>query len=612
MAQSSSSRSSSGDGFPWFRLIVLLVLSGSSQDVLSTIKTATYIFLGWGITNVGQDIAKRVLGRRLVARGELRMSQYKATPFLPLSRVIICVTGVTASFIAQLVLGGTIGAFSWFLLFTGFGIPVLTALLHPNRGLLAPVLSIVLAGLWFHHGVDELFVGLLLFHVAPALQERASRYAVQLSHKWYKFRNSRLWNEQHFPYIKYLQEKEKNKDGKDNKGGNNKKKPKQDDDDATKTENAVPRPTSPMPMPPLLSRRAAYASACVWLAVFLLVVAPMSLFAGVAYFDHTLLAPYVDEYGKDPANLPSEIALDTFQAALGCAGLKKESAYYVLGLSTRATLKDVKKKFRELSLKYHPDKVANRRKLTERQLEHAKAYFLRLQEANDELTSKGEKSKREIAEEEHKLRYDRVTDAVSRCISNVFVFGMWLLASVGSCFMTLVRRNTQADPVFVEKQRPAPDRVVALMLSKDLLNHGGGDDDDDDDDDADADDEEEQEDEGDAGDDTKSFASAQSTVKKRTGPTSRGNSSTTATSAPPGARQRRGRRAESKLDRITRQRFAGSDALSSFLGSGGSYAAAASTVASNENATPDVAATTGAAVAAAAASKGGKASKKRR
>ena len=47
MAQSSSSRSSSGDGFPWFRLIVLLVLSGSSQDVLSTIKTATYIFLGW-------------------------------------------------------------------------------------------------------------------------------------------------------------------------------------------------------------------------------------------------------------------------------------------------------------------------------------------------------------------------------------------------------------------------------------------------------------------------------------------------------------------------------------------------------------------------------------
>ena len=64
-----------------------------------------------------------------------------------------------------------------------------------------------------------------------------------------------------------------------------------------------------------------------------------------------------------------------------------KNAYKTLGIKTNSTFKDVKKKFRELSLKHHPDKCKNK-KLAEKKFKKILAAYETIKEAESNSTSK--------------------------------------------------------------------------------------------------------------------------------------------------------------------------------------------------------------------------------
>lgn len=117
-----------------------------------------------------------------------------------------------------------------------------------------------------------------------------------------------------------------------------------------------------------------------------------------------------------------------FQGVLGFVDDSGENPFQVLGVSQSATAVQIRKRFRDLSVKYHPDKTGNDPVKS--------AYFVKLQRAMEAITSGTADGK----VNENALM-ERVSGTIHRCAELTPVVGMWLALSIWGTFVEFMQNR---------------------------------------------------------------------------------------------------------------------------------------------------------------------------
>jgi len=117
-----------------------------------------------------------------------------------------------------------------------------------------------------------------------------------------------------------------------------------------------------------------------------------------------------------------------FQGILGFVDDSGENPFQVLGVSQSATAAQIRKRFRDLSVKYHPDKTGNDPVKS--------AYFVKLQRAMEAITSGTADGK----VNENALM-ERVSGTIHRCAELTPVIGMWLALSIWGAFVEFMQNR---------------------------------------------------------------------------------------------------------------------------------------------------------------------------
>ena len=120
---------------------------------------------------------------------------------------------------------------------------------------------------------------------------------------------------------------------------------------------------------------------------------------------------------------------ETYARVLGYSDESGEDPFRALGLPQTASRAQIRKRFRDLSMKYHPDKTGNDEK--------KKEMFIRVQEAM-ELITKGAFDDARTSDEQAVAK--RVRATVARCASLSSVIGIWFGLSILQGAAFLLRR----------------------------------------------------------------------------------------------------------------------------------------------------------------------------
>ena len=166
---------------------------------------------------------------------------------------------------------------------------------------------------------------------------------------------------------------------------------------------------------PAWPRTRKLASRLIWWLGALSVI-PLLLVAAAAMFAPVLLFAQ-EQGGSAPGG-----AQRVWGLLQGCMGVGRgpEDPWRVLKLPRGATLREVKKRVRELSLAYHPDKVGANNPL-------AHARFLQIQQAAELLTRKG--GAEGAAQQAARRALDASKEAATRCVECTLVVAIWLALS---------------------------------------------------------------------------------------------------------------------------------------------------------------------------------------
>ena len=323
---------------PWLRMLMMfLALRGGSWE--SGLAQIGFVMYNSVLTPVSEALQRRVVLPKLVRAGRVHPSQAARAYRRARLPALAWNLALSAGCAAVLWRAGS-RTFVQLVTFSVLGVPVLRALCWPLAWPVPAVVLAIFVGVYKWTGVEDLTVGLLLFHVMPVLAGFAQSVA-----------------------------------------------------------GAAGR----------------YA---VWAAV-VAVLSPMVGLALVAITNPAILDNALRNIGEPEYDTFWRYA-DAFAMFMGVTDSSGENPYKTLGLSNSADDKAVRKRWRELSRRYHPDKLPGGGDIA------AHEHFLKLQNAM-KLITQGGFDRRGATE----VMQERFIGLCRKCVQLLPVVAMWaLLAGV--------------------------------------------------------------------------------------------------------------------------------------------------------------------------------------
>ena len=282
----------------WLR-IAFMLMAVRSDNMESTLTQIGYMALSWCLRGCFQALQRPIMIPKLVRMGKMHPEVARRT--VSSKKAIAYWFTLTAAVSAFLAYHNVV-RMTFFLVFTTLVLPLFKTLAFPRVLPVLPFLVAVCYGVWRWEGVQELFLGLVLFQALPTAHETL----------------------RHF-------------------------------------------------LGPKTGNLAGFAA---W-ALVAVAVAPIVATFAAAYFVPELFDWLVSNRTQ-PSVAPYWAALEYYYSFLGFATADGDNPYRVLGVPQTASMDAIKKKFRRLSVQYHPDKTGNDPK--------KKEHFVRLQQAMEVIT----------------------------------------------------------------------------------------------------------------------------------------------------------------------------------------------------------------------------------
>ena len=331
----------------WMR-VALMLMAVRSDNVESTLQQIGYMALSWCLKGLFRALQGPIMVPKLVRMGKMhpevaRRGNKRAF------RAVASWFALTIAVVAFLFHVGVV-RITLFLCFTALILPVFRAACFPSVFPVFPFLVSACYAVWRWEGVQELFLGLVLFQALPKTQELLVHYAG--------------------------------------------------------------------------CRRGQFFGALTWIFVASAVMPVVATFL-VAYLVPELLEALVSNRA-DPAIAPYWALLEWYYGVLGFAMADGENPYRVLGVPQTASEAQIRKRFRQLSVKYHPDKTGNDVK--------KKEYFMKLQGAMEVIT----KGTFDGPANDNALR-ERLRGTVARCSELTPIIGIWVALTLLAFLAWLVQ-----------------------------------------------------------------------------------------------------------------------------------------------------------------------------
>ena len=334
----------------WFRIIVMLAMI-KGDNIEGALANIGYVMLSSSLHSGFQLVQGKIMLPKLVRIGKVHPEALRRAKF-PMKRMLWHF-GV-ASFMAYLLVQSGSKRLTWFLLITTGVFPIFRCFAFPKMWPIPAFMSLVMYFVWRNEGVQELFIGLLLFQAVPVMQEMVVFYLKPIA--------------------------------------------------GAKT-----------------ARVGAFAA---WLTAFAFCVPIAGTFLW-AMFDIKSFYRFIKRRHKKEYDWYWR-KFEWFQGILGFVDDSGENPFQVLGVSQSASAAQIRKRFRDLSIKYHPDKTGNDPMKSE--------YFVKLQRAMEAITSGTADGK----VNENALM-ERVKGTIQRCAELSPVIGMWLALSLWGAFMQFLQ-----------------------------------------------------------------------------------------------------------------------------------------------------------------------------
>jgi len=334
----------------WFRIIVMLAMI-KGDNIEGALANIGYVMLSSSLHSGFQLVQGKIMLPKLVRIGKVHPEALRRAKF-PMKRMLWHF-GV-ASFMAYLLVQSGSKRLTWFLLITTGVFPIFRCFAFPKMWPIPAFMSLVMYFVWRNEGVQELFIGLLLFQAVPVMQEMVVFYLKPIA--------------------------------------------------GAKT-----------------ARVGAFAA---WLTAFAFCVPIAGTFLW-AMFDIKSFYRFIKRRNKKEYDWYWR-KFEWFQGILGFVDDSGENPFQVLGVSQSASAAQIRKRFRDLSIKYHPDKTGNDPMKSE--------YFVKLQRAMEAITSGTADGK----VNENALM-ERVKGTIQRCAELSPVIGMWLALSLWGAFMQFLQ-----------------------------------------------------------------------------------------------------------------------------------------------------------------------------
>ena len=202
-------------------------------------------------------------------------------------------------------------------------------------------------------------------------------------------------------------------------------------------------------------------SFAIWLAAFAAVL-PIPIIFAVAYFNSPLFERVI-RGRKKPRYERIWWWFERYAYALGYENEEGDDPFSVLGVRRTATTAEIRKRFRDLSLKYHPDKTGNDQAKQE--------LFIKVQKAMEMITKGTFDDSRPDAEQAVK---ERVFATIHRCGSLSSLIAVWFALSVLSGLAYLGRRARIAnDPEEREREMYPNIHIGPSFFGSQVLGFGG-------------------------------------------------------------------------------------------------------------------------------------------
>ena len=282
----------------WLR-IAFMLMAVRSDNMESTLTQIGYMALSWCLRGCFQALQRPIMIPKLVRMGKMHPEVARRT--VSSKKAIAYWFTLTAAVSAFLAYHNVV-RMTFFLVFTTLVLPLFKTVAFPRVLPVLPFLVAVCYGVWRWEGVQELFLGLVLFQALPTAHETL----------------------RHF-------------------------------------------------LGPKTGNLAGFAA---W-AVVAVAVAPIVATFAAAYFVPEAIDWLVSNR-THPSVAPYWAALEYYYSFLGFATADGDNPYRVLGVPQTASMDAIKKRFRRLSVRYHPDKTGNDPK--------KKEHFVRLQQAMEAVS----------------------------------------------------------------------------------------------------------------------------------------------------------------------------------------------------------------------------------
>jgi len=336
----------------WFRVIMLLAMI-KGDNIEGALSNIGYVMLSSSLHSGFQLVQGKIMLPKLVKMGKVHPEALRKAKF-PMRRMLWHF--FVASFVAYLLVQSGSKRLTWFLLVTTGVFPIFRCFAFPKMWPIPAFMCLVMYFVWRNEGVQELFLGLLLFQAVPVMQEIMTFY-----------------------------------------------------------------------LQPVVGRRLARVGAfAAWLTAFAMCVPIAGTFLW-AMFDSKSFDRFVRRRNRKEYNGYWR-KYEWFQGILGFVDDSGENPFQVLGVSQSATAAQIRKRFRDLSVKYHPDKTGNDPVKS--------AYFVKLQRAMEAITSGTADGK----VNENALM-ERVSGTIHRCAELTPVIGMWLALSIWGAFVEFMQNR---------------------------------------------------------------------------------------------------------------------------------------------------------------------------
>ena len=380
----------------WLR-IAFMLMAVRSDNMESTLTQIGYMALSWCLRGCFQALQRPIMIPKLVRMGKMHPEVARRTAS---SKKAIAywftLTAAVSAFLAY----HNVVRMTFFLVFTTLALPLFKAVAFP-RVLPVPLfLCAVCYGVWRWEGVQELFLGLVLFQALPTAHETLRHFLGP-------------------------------------KSGN-------------------------------------LAGFVAW-ALVAAAVAPIVATFAAAYFVPEAIDWLVSN--RTHASVaPYWAALEYYYSFLGFSTADGDNPYRVLGVPQTASMDAIKKRFRRLSVRYHPDKTGNDPK--------KKEHFVRLQQAMEVIT----KGTFDGAVNENALRA-RLRGTIARCSELTPIVGVWvalaLLAFFRWVFRDRARERSEREAEAAYRAAAAARGAVPMdipreydigpsFLGVNMLGYGGG------------------------------------------------------------------------------------------------------------------------------------------